>query len=163
VDPSDDAFDDWRVVGYTRTSDEGVFRETITPGGSADYQARVEDEPSGCGPATSLEVPIRVRVSVSLQPVERVVSGSERARLRVVAAPLCDEGSRPVRFHIYQFRGGRFSNVASKRPKEGCMIVFRRRIRDTAVFQARLNRIDALHWHYLSGRSSQQVVGVRNK
>lgn len=159
-DPVDDAFENWQVVGYDRTDDQGRFRELVSPSNSASYRAEVEDHPSGCGAASSNELSVRVRLAVDLAPIDRAVRRGELARLRVAVKPLCREVNRSVPISLYRFRAGRFKKVASKRPGNDCRTVFRRTIRDTSVFQARAPRVDGLHWLYLAGRSTQQVVGV---
>ena len=160
-DAMDDRSDGWHPVGYTRTTEQGEFRESIVPEKSGDYQARVENEPVGCGSAVSPDVRVFVRVRVRMSPLKRVIDASDRARLLVVVDPLCRENSRPAKVSIYQFREGRFRKVVSKRPGHDCEIVFKRDIEKLAVFQARIQRIIALHWFYSAGRSTQQVVAVR--
>lgn len=147
----------WHEVVRVRTYDDGTFRAALMAGNSANYRARVQEVPFGCGKARSNRVVVRSRLDVTLSPTTASVKRGGVVRLVAKASPRCED-----RIFLHKFVDGRFVRVASKVPNDYCVAVFRRRVHDDSVFRAGHPWVGSVAFFYLGNRSPLTAIAVRD-
>lgn len=163
-----DAIDDeatWLEVGRARTDAEGRFSVDVMVEESASYAAyNVPEQGSACEAAGSESVEVMARFQVTLERSALIVPRGGRVRLTVRSRPHCPGYATgdSVSIPLYQLRDGRFVRVAVKRDLDACKATFVRRIRRTAVFMSKVGGTEGTNAVYLSGRSAEKAVDVRD-
>jgi hypothetical protein len=145
-----------QIVGTVKTGAAGGYSLNLKADRGARYSALVDADTS-CGADRSSPVSVLVRKKVGIAAKARVVRGRMVA-VRTSLAPCGDlAGQRVV---LYQStNGGRtFQRVAAKETNGDCVAVFKRRVRQRVVFQARSPQQDP---EFLAGASPRKLVTIR--
>lgn len=145
---------EFEVVAQEQTDTNGAYSLNLTADKGANYVAEVQ-ETSSCAEATSSPQPVLVRVKVSLRVSDSTVRRGQRVRLTAKTAP-CPATARD-RVLLFRSIDGQFGKSGGKSSNARCTATFRRKVGESAVFQARWPKQSP---EYLSGRSRSKAVRV---
>ncbi|HEX2296083.1 MAG TPA: hypothetical protein VHN37_12345, partial [Actinomycetota bacterium] len=146
--------DDFELWAQETTDSNGAFSVSDRADVSATYIAEVL-ETATCDDATSAPQPVLVRTKVTLKLSRNRVPEGRLVRFRIKTAP-CPLTARD-RVLLFRAIEGQFGKAGGKRTNQRCAATITRRIRRTAVFQARWPKQTP---ELLAGRSRSKAVRV---
>ena len=146
--------DDFELVAQTDTDADGAFSESFDADRSASYVAQAV-ESDACDDSTSAPETVLVKVKVSLRVSDDLVRRGQRIRLKITTAP-CPATARD---NVLLFRAieGQFGKSGKKESNGRCSATFKRRIRQSSVFQGRWPKQTP---ELIAGRSRSKAVRI---